>query len=95
MRAKLAGFLDKPEIAFNRYPETDTSLASVYARAIATYRQSGVKAAMPLLDQLIAAQPNWPYFYETKGQFLFESGNGAAADPAACARRSSSRPTRR
>ncbi|ODR97072.1 hypothetical protein AUC69_13250 [Methyloceanibacter superfactus] len=81
VRAKLAGFLDKPEIAFNRYPETDTSLASVYARAIATYRQSGVKAAMPLLDQLIAAQPNWPYFYETKGQFLFESGNGAAAIP--------------
>ena len=34
---------------------------------------------MPLLDQLIAAQPNWPYFYETKGQFLFESGRGAEA----------------
>ncbi len=81
VRAKLSGFLDKPEIAFNRYPETDTSLAGVYARAIATYRQSGVKAAMPLLDQLIAAQPNWPYFYETKGQFLFESGNGQAAIP--------------
>jgi predicted Zn-dependent protease len=81
VRAKLSGFLDKPEIAFNRYPESDTSLASVYARAIATYRQSGVQAAMPLLDQLIAAQPNWPYFYETKGQFLFESGNGAAAIP--------------
>jgi predicted Zn-dependent protease len=81
VRAKLSGFLDKPEIAFNRYPETDTSLASVYARAIATYRRSGVQAAMPLFDQLIAAQPNWPYFYETKGQFLFESGNGAAAIP--------------
>ncbi|HUU66192.1 MAG TPA: M48 family metalloprotease [Methyloceanibacter sp.] len=81
VRAKLAGFLDKPEIAFNRYPETDTSLAGVYARAIATYRRSGVQAAMPMFDQLIAAQPNWPYFYETKGQFLFESGNGAAAIP--------------
>jgi len=79
VRAKLSGFLDKPEIAFNRYPETDTSLPAVYARAIATYRQSGVQAAMPMFDQLIAAQPNWPYFYETKGQFLFESGNGAAA----------------
>ena len=81
VRAKLAGFLDKPEIAFNRYPASDTSLAAVYARAIATYRSSGVKAAMPMFDQLIAAQPNWPYFYETKGQFLFESGNGAAAIP--------------
>ncbi|MGH6737295.1 MAG: M48 family metalloprotease [Methyloceanibacter sp.] len=79
IRAKLSGFLDKPEVAFNRYPATDTSLAAVYARAIATYRQSGVQVAMPLLDQLIAAQPNWPYFYELKGQFLFESGKGATA----------------
>lgn len=79
IRAKLSGFLDKPEIAFNRYPQSDTSLPSVYARAIATYRQSGVQVAMPLLDQLIAAQPNWPYFYELKGQFLFESGRGAEA----------------
>ena len=81
VRAKLSGFLDKPEIAFNRYPATDTSLAAVYARAIATYRQSGVQEAMPMLDQLIAAQPNWPYFHETKGQFLFESGRGAEAIP--------------
>lgn len=79
IRAKLSGFLDKPEVAFNRYPPSDTSLPSVYARAIATYRKSGVQVAMPLLDQLIAAQPNWPYFYETKGQFLFESGRGAEA----------------
>lgn len=81
IRAKLSGFLDKPEIAFNRYPRSDTSLPSVYARAIATYRQSGVQAAMPLLNQLIAAQPDWPYFYEVKGQFLFESGRGAEAIP--------------
>ncbi len=79
IRAKLSGFLDKPEIAFNRYPSSDTTLPSIYAHAIATYRQSGVDAAMPLLNKLIAEQPNWPYFYETKGQFLFESGRGAEA----------------
>ena len=79
IRAKLSGFLDKPETAFNRYPKSDTSLPGVYARAIATYRESGVQVAMPLLDQLIAAQPTWPYFYEVKGQFLFESGRGAEA----------------
>ena len=79
VKAKLYGFLDTPEVLFNRYPQTDQSLAAQYARAIATYRKSGVRSAMPLVDTLIAAQPNWPYFYEIKGQFLFESGNPAAA----------------
>lgn len=81
MKAKLFGFLDEPQAVFNRYPQTDQSLPALYARAIATYRQSGVKVAMPQLDALIAAKPDWPYFYEIKGQFLFESGNPAAAVP--------------
>lgn len=79
MKAKLFGFLDEPETVFNRYPQTDDSLPALYARAIATYRQSGVKVAMPQLDALIAAKPDWPYFYEIKGQFLFESGRPADA----------------
>ncbi|ODR93961.1 hypothetical protein AUC70_10175 [Methyloceanibacter stevinii] len=41
MRAKLSGFLEKPEASLNRYKGDDT-LAATYARAIATYRKSGV-----------------------------------------------------
>jgi predicted Zn-dependent protease len=81
VKAKLFGFLDRPETLFNRYPPTDQTLQARYARAIATYRQSGVQAAMPQLDALIAAKPDWPYFYEIKGQFLFESGHAAEAIP--------------
>ena len=81
MKAKLFGFLDEPDTLFNRYPETDQSLPAHYARAIATYRKSGMDAAAPLIDALIAAKPEWPYFYEIKGQFLFESGKPAAAAP--------------
>jgi predicted Zn-dependent protease len=81
MKAKLFGFIDEPQTVFNRYPQTDQSVPALYARAIATYRQSGVKVAMPQIDALIAAKPDWPYFYEIKGQFLFESGNPAAAVP--------------
>lgn len=81
MKAKLFGFLDEPQSVFHRYPQTDQSLPAYYARAIATYRQSGVKVAMPLLDALINAQPKNPYFYEIKGQFLFESGEPAEAVP--------------
>ena len=78
-KAKLFGFLEQPQSVFNRYPQTDQSLPALYARAIATYRQSGVKVAMPQLDALIAAKPDSPYFYEIKGQFLFESGSPTAA----------------
>jgi len=81
VKAKFYGFLDKPETALNRYAKTDHSLPAAYARAIATYRQSGMKAAMDQFDALIAAQPNWPYFHEVKGQFLFESGSVEAAIP--------------
>jgi len=81
VRAKLSGFLEKPEIVFNRYPKTDTSVPATYAHAIATYRRDGIDAAMPLIDRLITAQPKWPYFYEIEGQFLFESGRGAVAIP--------------
>jgi predicted Zn-dependent protease len=81
VKAKLYGFIDKPDTVFNRYPPSDRSLPAAYARAIATYRKSGVQVAMPQLDALIAASPNDPYFYEIKGQFLFESGDVAAAVP--------------
>jgi predicted Zn-dependent protease len=81
VQAKLFGFLDRPETTFNRYRPEDSSLPANYARAIATYRKSGVQVAMPQLNALIAAKPDWPYFYELKGQFLFESGNVKEAIP--------------
>jgi len=81
VKAKLYGFLNQPQTVFNRYPQSNRTLAANYARAIATYRKSGVRAAIPQLDALIAAKPDWPYFHEIKGQFLFESGNVTAAIP--------------
>jgi len=81
MKAKMFGFLVDPDVVFTRYPETDQTLPAFYARAIATYRKSGMQAAAPLIDALIAAKPDWPYFYELKGQFLFESGDPVAAVP--------------
>jgi predicted Zn-dependent protease len=81
MRAKLFGFLDEPDLVLSHYPKTDQSLPALYARAIAIYRKSGIRVAAPSIDALIAAKPDWPYFHELKGQFLFESGHPAAAVP--------------
>ncbi len=79
MRAKLFGFLDRPDAAARRYPASDTSLAARYARAISTYRHSELRTAVAQIDGLIQAQPNNPYFYELKGQALLESGKAAEA----------------
>jgi predicted Zn-dependent protease len=79
MRAKLSGFLDRPDTVARRYPLGDHSLAARYARAISTYRHSDIRQAIPQIDGLIQAQPNNPYFYELKGQALLEGGHPAEA----------------
>jgi len=82
MRAKISGFLERPQAAFNRYPQSDTSLAARYARAIARYRIGSFQAAMPEVEALIREKPDNPYFLELKGQFLQESGkNREALEP--------------
>jgi predicted Zn-dependent protease len=50
-----------------------------YARAISTYRFGDMRAAVAQIDGLIAAMPNYPYFYELKGQALLEGGHPAEA----------------
>ena len=42
MRAKLYGFMEKPDVVARRYPQTDQSLAARYARAISTYRHGDI-----------------------------------------------------
>jgi predicted Zn-dependent protease len=79
MRAKLYGFIERPDSVLRRYPMRDTSLAARYARAIAGYRAAGVRASLGQIDDLIKAQPNNPYFHELKGQALMESGRSAEA----------------
>jgi len=79
MRAKLAGFMDRPDTIVRRYPLSDTSLPARYARAISAYRFSDLRSAVAQIDGLIATQPNNPYFYELKGQALMEGGRGAEA----------------
>src|SRR3954451_4787717 len=79
MRAKLSGFLQRPDTVARRYPSTDTSLAARYARAISAYRFSGVGSAIAQIDALVQAQPNNPYFHELKGQALLEGARPADA----------------
>ncbi|HET9685987.1 MAG TPA: M48 family metalloprotease, partial [Pseudolabrys sp.] len=79
MRAKLSGFLERPDTVARRYPTSDHSLPARYARAISTYRNSDLRQALVQIDGLIQVQPNSPYFYELKGQALLEGGHPAEA----------------
>ena len=79
MRAKLYGFVERPDTVARRYPPSDTSLAARYARAISAYRFADPRAAVAQIDALIHAQPQNPYFHELKGQALLEAGKPAEA----------------
>jgi predicted Zn-dependent protease len=74
MRAKLFGFLERPEAVARRYPPSDGSLAAHYARAISALRFAEPRAAQAQVDALIHVQPQNPYFHELKGQMLLEGG---------------------
>jgi predicted Zn-dependent protease len=79
MRAKLFGFLERPDAVARRYPPSDGSLAARYARAISALRFADSRVAQAQIDALIRAQPQNPYFHELKGQMLLEAGRPAEA----------------
>ena len=80
MIAKLLGFT-QPEVALQRYAESDRSVPARYARAIALYRKGAIGSALLPLDGLLKDYPNDPYFHELRGQILFENGRAAEAVP--------------
>jgi predicted Zn-dependent protease len=79
MRAKLSGYLERPDTVARRYPASDTSLPARYARAISAYRYGDVHSALGQIDALIQGHPTNPYFHEVKGQALLEGGHPAEA----------------
>lgn len=79
MQAKLAGFLNAPQIVYQQYPKSDSSLTARYARSIAAFRMGDLKNALVEINSLIASQPNYAYFWELKGQALLEGGRGQDA----------------
>jgi predicted Zn-dependent protease len=78
-KAKLWGFMVRPEELVRRYPPSDTSLAARYARAISAYRFNSQGTAHQQIDALIREQPNNPFFHELKGQALLEAGRAREA----------------
>ncbi|MCI5059554.1 MAG: M48 family metalloprotease [Alphaproteobacteria bacterium] len=73
MKAKLVGFIHPERVSWN-YDIKDKSVPALYARAIAAYRQNKLDDSITLIDQLLAKEPENPYFHELKGQVLVDFG---------------------
>ena len=72
IKAKLFAFLKPPSETRVVYKGTD--LPDLYANAIADFKETKIADALEKTDKLIEAEPKDPYFYELKGQILFETG---------------------
>jgi predicted Zn-dependent protease len=81
MLAKLRAFLDDPAVTRRHYTEENQSLEARYARAVMHHRSGHLDRSLAEIDRLIAENPGDPYFYELKGQVLFESGRPQQALP--------------
>lgn len=74
IKAKLTGYIAKPNATLRDYPESDRTVPALYARAYAYHKNAHVDRALESVDALLAIDPQDPYFLELKGQVLLESG---------------------
>ncbi len=72
IKAKLFAFLNEPQQTLQTYKGNDE--AALYAKAIAYFKSTRIQEALKVTDELIEKEPNNPYFWELKGQILFETG---------------------
>ncbi|MDH7640810.1 M48 family metalloprotease [Sphingomonas oryzagri] len=75
VKAKLAGYVQDPDVTLRKMPESDQTIPAHYARAYAWHRAAYPDKANQEADALLATAPLDPYFNELKGQILLENGH--------------------
>lgn len=75
LQAKLFGYLKPLHATLVKYPVGDNSLVARYARTFAYQQSKNINDALAEINGLIDDYPENPFFYETKGQILFENGD--------------------
>ena len=75
IQAKLFAYLAPLSKVLSTYPMSDTSITGKIAHAVYYMRLKNLNMALKYCDELIALEPNNPYFAELKAQALYESGN--------------------
>ncbi|MAI30028.1 MAG: hypothetical protein CBC84_002775 [Pelagibacteraceae bacterium TMED124] len=73
VKAKIDGFfLDDKKL--KKIYDDNSQIESLYAYTLRNYRVGKINKALKLVDQCIKIDQNNPYFFELKGQILFENG---------------------
>lgn len=74
IKAKLSAFMEEPRKVLQKYPPSDKSTPARYAQAIVFFRMLKLNQSLKILNELIAEEPENPYFHELKGQIFMETG---------------------
>lgn len=74
IQAKLIAFMGYPVKTLQRYPLSDHSVPARYAQSIAYFKMLNIDKSLEILNQLIAEEPQNPFFRELKGQIYMETG---------------------
>jgi predicted Zn-dependent protease len=74
IQVKITAFTLNPAKTFAQFKPTDSSLLARYGRAIAYFKNSQINEASVEIDSLLKDYPQDPFFWDLKGQILFESG---------------------
>ena len=80
IRAKLFAYLAPLDKVIRKYPLSDESIVGMVAHTVYYMRLRKQAEALKYADALIAKEPQNPYFYELKGQILFEGGRFSEAE---------------
>jgi predicted Zn-dependent protease len=82
MRGKLRGFLLPPTDVTALYAKQPDSIEKRYALSIMAFRRNDMPGALAGIDALLKESPRDPYYWEIRGQMLYEHGQVAAAEAA-------------
>lgn len=79
IRVKIAAFTEKPDLILGKFKSDDSSLLSHYGRAIALFQKGNVEDSLKEMEVLLKEAPEDAFFWELKGQILFDSGKFLAS----------------
>jgi predicted Zn-dependent protease len=74
IQVKLAAFTQSPAKILDRFKPTDRSILARYGRAIAYFQSAQIDESLKEISSLLAEFPKDAFFWDLKGQILFESG---------------------